>query len=89
MNKEEVKTRVEQIIVDKLGIDPTEITPDSQLANDLGADSLDAIELVMEFEKEFNIGITDDEIMAATTTGDIRDISVTSLINIVHERVKS
>jgi acyl carrier protein len=56
----EVKTKVIEIIVDKLGVDEGEVTAEASFTNDLGADSLDTVELIMEFEKEFNIAIPDD-----------------------------
>jgi acyl carrier protein len=57
----EVKGKVIEIIVDKLGVDEAEVTADASFTNDLGADSLDTVELIMEFEKEFNIAIPDDQ----------------------------
>ena len=57
----DVNSRVVAIIVDKLGVDETEVTPEASFTNDLGADSLDTVELIMEFEKEFNIAIPDDQ----------------------------
>ena len=57
----DITSRVKAIIVDKLGVDESEVTPDASFTNDLGADSLDTVELIMEFEKEFNIGIPDDQ----------------------------
>ena len=57
----DIATRVKEIIVDKLGVDESEVTPEASFTNDLGADSLDTVELIMEFEKEFNIGIPDDQ----------------------------
>ncbi len=57
----DIASRVKSIIVDKLGVDKNEVTPDASFTNDLGADSLDTVELIMEFEKEFNIGIPDDQ----------------------------
>jgi acyl carrier protein len=57
----DVKSRVISIIVDKLGVDDTEVTEEASFTNDLGADSLDTVELIMEFEKEFNIAIPDDQ----------------------------
>ncbi|MCD6179249.1 MAG: acyl carrier protein [Bacteroidales bacterium] len=55
------KAKVIEIIVDKLGVDPSEVTPEASFTNDLGADSLDTVELIMEFEKEFNMSIPDDQ----------------------------
>ncbi len=57
----DIASRVEAIIVDKLGVDESEVTPEANFANDLGADSLDTVELIMEFEKEFNIAIPDGD----------------------------
>lgn len=57
----EIANRVKKIIVDKLGVDETEVTPEASFTNDLGADSLDTVELMMEFEKEFNISIPDEQ----------------------------
>jgi len=57
----DIASRVKSIIVDKLGVDENEVTPTASFTNDLGADSLDTVELIMEFEKEFNIAIPDDQ----------------------------
>jgi acyl carrier protein len=57
----DVKVKVIEIIVDKLGVDEAEVTAEASFTNDLGADSLDTVELIMEFEKEFNIAIPDDQ----------------------------
>ena len=89
MNKAEVKEKVEHIIVSKLGLDPSEIIDNASLGNDYGADSLEAIELIMEFEKEFNIGITDDEVDHANPSGDIRDLKVNQLIDLVWKKVET
>ena len=62
--------RVSKIIVDKLGVDELEVTPEASFTNDLGADSLDTVELIMEFEKEFNISIPDDQAENIATVGD-------------------
>ncbi len=56
----EVETQVKQIVVDHLGIDETKVTPESKFIDDLGADSLDTVELVMAFEEKFSIEIPDD-----------------------------
>ena len=63
-------TKVKAIIVDKLGVDEAEVTSEASFANDLGADSLDTVELIMEFEKEFDIQIPDDQAEAIATVGD-------------------
>ncbi len=63
----EIANRVKKIIVDKLGVDESEVTPEASFTNDLGADSLDTVELIMEFEKEFNISIPDEQAETITT----------------------
>ncbi len=57
----DISSRVKAIIVDKLGVDENEVVPEASFTNDLGADSLDTVELIMEFEKEFDIQIPDDQ----------------------------
>jgi acyl carrier protein len=69
-NMSDISTRVKAIIVDKLGVDEKEVTPEASFTNDLGADSLDTVELIMEFEKEFNIAIPDDQAEKISTVGD-------------------
>ncbi|HRY31478.1 MAG TPA: acyl carrier protein [Bacteroidales bacterium] len=66
----DIAARVKAIIVDKLGVDENEVTPEASFTNDLGADSLDTVELIMEFEKEFNIAIPDDQAEKIGTVGD-------------------
>lgn len=66
----DIATRVKAIIVDKLGVDENEVTPEASFTNDLGADSLDTVELIMEFEKEFNLSIPDEEAEKIGTVGD-------------------
>ena len=66
----DIATKVKAIIVDKLGVDEAEVTPEASFTNDLGADSLDTVELIMEFEKEFDIQIPDDQAEAISTVGD-------------------
>ncbi|GAB4398076.1 MAG: acyl carrier protein [Microscillaceae bacterium] len=56
----EIAEKVKAIIIDKLGVEESEVTPEASFTNDLGADSLDTVELIMEFEKEFDISIPDD-----------------------------
>jgi acyl carrier protein len=63
-------SRVKAIIVDKLGVEENEVTNDASFTNDLGADSLDTVELIMEFEKEFNISIPDDQAENIGTVGE-------------------
>ena len=66
----DVTTKVKAIIVDKLGVDEAEVTNEANFTNDLGADSLDTVELIMELEKEFNIQIPNDEAEGIATVGD-------------------
>ena len=65
----EVTTKVKAIIVDKLGVDESEVTNEASFTNDLGADSLDTVELIMELGKEFDIQIPDDEAEGIATVG--------------------
>ena len=65
----EISSKVKAIIVDKLVIDESEVTNDSDFQKDLGADSLDTVELIMEFEKEFDLQIPDDEAEGINTVG--------------------
>ncbi|MBP7463197.1 MAG: acyl carrier protein [Bacteroidales bacterium] len=65
----DIASRVKSIIVDKLGVDEAEVTPEASFTNDLGADSLDTVELIMEFEKEFEISIPDEETEKISTVG--------------------
>ena len=66
----DIKERVTAIIVDKLGVDEGEVNPEASFTNNLGADSLDTVELIMEFEKEFNIAIPDDQAENIATVGE-------------------
>jgi acyl carrier protein len=77
----DIHSRVKTIIVDKLGVDENEITPEASFTNDLGADSLDTVELIMEFEKEFNISIPDEAAETITTVG--------AAIKYVEDNIKS
>ena len=65
----DVASKVKAIIVDKLGVDETEVTIEASFTNDLGADSLDTVELIMEFETEFDIQIPDDQAESIGTVG--------------------
>ena len=65
----DIKSKVVAIIVDKLGVEESEVTIEASFTNDLGADSLDTVELIMEFEKEFNIAIPDDQAEKVGTVG--------------------
>ena len=64
-----IAEKVKQIIVDKLGVDESEVTTEASFTNDLGADSLDTVELIMEFEKEFDISIPDEQAETILTVG--------------------
>ena len=66
----EIAEKVKNIIVDKLSVEESEVTNVASFTNDLGADSLDTVELIMEFEKEFGISIPDDQAEKITTVGD-------------------
>ncbi|MBO4786764.1 MAG: acyl carrier protein [Prevotella sp.] len=66
----EIESKVKDIIVEKLGVNEEEVKPEASFTNDLGADSLDTVELIMEFEKEFNISIPDDQAEKIGTVGD-------------------
>ncbi|MBD5182095.1 acyl carrier protein [bacterium] len=66
----DVASKVKEIIVDKLTVDEAEVTPTAEFSKDLGADSLDTVELIMEFEKEFGISIPDEDAEKITTVGD-------------------
>ena len=66
----EIASKVQKIIVDKLGVEESEVVPTASFTNDLGADSLDTVELIMEFEKEFGISIPDNQAEKIQTVGD-------------------
>ena len=66
----EIEETVKAIIVEKLGIDAADVTNEANFTNDLGADSLDTVELIMEFEKEFGVTIPDDQADSIATVGD-------------------
>ncbi|NNE45026.1 MAG: acyl carrier protein [Rhodothermales bacterium] len=66
----DIASKVSAIIVEKLGVDEADITPEASFTNDLGADSLDTVELIMEFEKEFDLTIPDEEAENIGTVGD-------------------
>ncbi|HOR40401.1 MAG TPA: acyl carrier protein [Paludibacteraceae bacterium] len=66
----EVAEKVKAIIVEKLGVEASEVVPAASFTNDLGADSLDTVEMIMEFEKEFGISIPDDQAQKIATVGD-------------------
>ena len=66
----DIANRVKAIVVDKLDVDEKEVVPEARFINDLGADSLDTVELIMEFEKEFDVAIPDDQAEKITTVGE-------------------
>ena len=66
----EIEAKVKEIIVDKLGVDAADVTPEASFTNDLGADSLDTVGLIMEFEKAFDINIPDDKAEKISTVAD-------------------
>ena len=66
----EIAEKVKAIIVDKLGVEEAAVTPEASFTNDLDADSLDTVELIMEFEKEFEISIPDESAEKIATVGD-------------------
>ena len=66
----DIENRVKAIIVEKLTVDENEVTPEAGFSTDLGADSLDTVELIMEFEKEFGITIPDEDAEKIATVGD-------------------
>ena len=65
-----VAEKVKAIIVDKLGVEDSEVSPEASFTNDLGADSLDTVELIMEFEREFDISIPDEQAENISTVGE-------------------
>jgi acyl carrier protein len=66
----DIEAKVKEIIMNKLGVEGTQVTPEASFTNDLGADSLDTVELVMEFEKAFNLQIPDEDAEKISTVGD-------------------
>ncbi len=66
----EIQAKVKAIIVEKLGVDESEVVSTASFTNDLGADSLDTVELIMEFEKEFGLSIPEDQAEKISTVGD-------------------
>ena len=69
----DIAEKIKKIIIDKLGVDESEVTDKASFTNDLGADSLDTVELIMEFEKEFDISIPDEEAEKIQTVGQVID----------------
>ena len=66
---EDAKVKIHEIIIDKLGVNESAITEDAKFIDDLGADSLDTVELIMQFEEEFNLEIPDEDAETITTVG--------------------
>lgn len=73
MEYAEIVKKVKEIIVDKLGVEPSEVTETANFTNDLGADSLDTVELLMDFEKEFDVKIPEEETSSIQTVQDVID----------------
>ncbi len=73
MSREEILEKVKDLIADKLGVDKEEVTENASLIDDLGADSLDLVDLVMVFEEEFNVKIEDEELENIKTVKDVVD----------------
>lgn len=67
----DLEAKVNSIIVEKLGVEESDVTPEASFTNDLGADSLDTVELIMEFEKEFDVTIPDEDAEKIATVGDV------------------
>ena len=70
MTREEIEAKVKKIVCDQMDVDMERVTPETSFINDLGADSLDTVELVMEFEEAFDLNIPDDEAEKIQTVGD-------------------
>ncbi|SDU19303.1 acyl carrier protein [Verrucomicrobium sp. GAS474] len=71
MAEKSIEERVKEIIVEQLGVNPEQVTPAAKFIEDLGADSLDTVELVMAFEEEFNVEVPDEEAEKLQTVGDV------------------
>jgi acyl carrier protein len=71
MSDKSIETRVKDIIVDQLGVNADQVTPEAKFVEDLGADSLDTVELVMAFEEEFDIEVPDEEAEKLQSVGDV------------------
>ena len=70
MSKEEILTSITEMLVDQLGVDDTEVSMESEFASDLGADSLDLVELIMSMEEEFDLTIPDEDVEEIATVAD-------------------
>ncbi len=75
-SRQEIETKVNEVLVDKLGVSESEVRPEAKLEDDFGADSLDAVEIVMELEREFGISISDEELDGVTSckVSDVYDL---------------
>jgi acyl carrier protein len=71
MAEKSIEDKVKDIIVEQLGVNPEQVTPAAKFIEDLGADSLDTVELVMAFEEEFNVEVPDEEAEKLQTVGDV------------------
>ena len=71
MAEKSIEEKVKEIIVEQLGVNPEQVTPQAKFIEDLGADSLDTVELVMAFEEEFNVEVPDEEAEKLQTVGDV------------------
>ena len=78
---DDVKIKINEIIIDKLGIEENAITTNSKFIDDLGADSLDTVELIMQFEEEFNLEIPDEDAETITTVGKAEEYITSKLYN--------
>ena len=74
MDRKDIEKKVNEILVDKLGVEPESITNDAKFEEDLNGDSLDCVELIMEFEKEFSISIKDEDAEQCETVGQMYDL---------------
>jgi acyl carrier protein len=81
MTHAEIEAKVKKAIIDKLGVEESKVTPEASFINDLGADSLDTVELVMKFEEEFDIKIPDEDAEKITKVGDAIDYITTKIPN--------
>ena len=79
MSDSAVNDRVKKVVCEQLGVDDNEVTAEASFVNDLGADSLDVVELVMAFEEEFSIDIPDDDVQNLKTVNDAVDYISTKL----------
>lgn len=71
MSESNIESKVKEIVVEELGVNPDQVTPEAKFIEDLGADSLDTVELVMAFENEFNVEVPDEDAEKLQTVGDV------------------